>query len=83
MLIQGPIKKIKKSEAELMKKEKDLIALLRPIQEELHSTCLKLQELRSTKETNEQNKDFSYSSSKEIVEELKGHLEKRRQLVFA
>lgn len=83
MLIQGPIKKIKKSEAELMKKEKDLIALLRPIQEELYSTCLKLQELRSTKETNEQNKDFSYSSSKEIVEELKGHLEKRRQLVFA
>lgn len=53
MLIQGPIKKIKKSEAELMKKEKDLIALLRPIQEELHSTHLKLQEFRSGKKINE------------------------------
>lgn len=67
MLIQGPIKKIKKSEAELMKKEKDLIALLRPIQEELHSTRLKLEELRSTKETEENNKDFFHSTAKDIV----------------
>jgi len=45
MLIQGPIEKTKKTKAELMKKEEELMVLLRPIQEELRSTHLKLQEL--------------------------------------
>ena len=67
MLIQGPTKKIDRFEAELVKKEENLLEKLRPIQEELHSTCLKLEELWSTKETNEKNKDFLYSSAKDIV----------------
>ena len=55
---------------------------LRPIQEELHSTCLKLEELQSTKETNEKNKNFLYLSAKDIMQELKSPIEKHRQLQF-
>lgn len=64
MLIQGPIDK---AEAELTKKEEELMVLLGPIQEDLHSTHLKLQELWSNKEINEQNKNSLYSIAKKIM----------------
>lgn len=70
MPIQGPIEKIERSEAKLAKKEEDLLVKLRPIQEELRSTRLKLEQLQSTKENNEKNKYFLYSSTIDIVQEL-------------
>ncbi|KAG5006490.1 hypothetical protein JHK85_025032 [Glycine max] len=67
----------KKSKEELVKKEEDLLARLKPIQDEIRSVRLKRAELRSSKETNEINKDFLYSFAKEIVQKLKGFLKKR------
>lgn len=66
ILIQGPIEKIERSEIELVKKE-NLLVKLNPIQDEIHSTSLKLAELRYNKGANEKNKDFLYSPTKEIV----------------
>ena len=63
--------------------EKRSFNVIRPIQEEPRSTRLKLEELQSTKKTNKQNKNFLYSYTKEIVQELKGPLDKCKQLKFA
>ena len=80
MLIQGPIEKTEKAEAMLVREKEELMVLLKLIQEELRSTRLKLQELWSSKEINEQNKDPLYSTAKEKVQGLKGPLEKPMQL---
>jgi len=64
----------------LIKKEADLLAKLKPIQGELKGIHEKLSELRVNYETNEKNKDFLYSFAHQIVQELKGPLEMRRQL---
>lgn len=64
MSIQGPMEKIEKSEEDLVKQKEELLAKLRPIQDELWAVREKCFELWASRETNEKNKDFLCSSTK-------------------
>ena len=64
-------------------KEEELLAKLKPIQDELKGVWEKLVELKKNKESNEQKKYFLYSSARQIVQEWKGPLEMWRQHKYA